>query len=269
MTQPTRAESGSGLARPHFVVTGCARSATTYTARLLSAAGCSCTHEAVFGPHTTGFAGWRAAQGDSSWLAVPFLSQLPRETIVIHQVREPRAAVDALVRFGIFASERTGVRRDAVALTRYVRSGGVRAVVDGFNPRRRRERGRRLNRDFVAFLLRHCPEAFLETNDVARAARHWIDWNTRVESEAAAAGLPYRRIRVEELDLDGLGALVDLLGGDADPATLDAALTSTSTTANRRPGGRVLPVTRDTLGDELAELLDATARSYGYTLTAS
>jgi hypothetical protein len=267
MTQPTRAGSEPGLARPRFVVTGCARSATTYTAQVLTAAGCACTHEAVFGPHTTGFSGWGSAQGDSSWLAVPFLGQLPAGTVIVHQIRQPRAAVDALVRFELFAAQRTGLRQDLSALARYVRGHGVRAVVDGLNPRRRRERGRRLRSDFVGFLRQHCPEAFAESTEVARAARYWVVWNTRIEHAAAAAGLPYRRLRVDELDAEHLGSIVEELGGDE--SSIRAALAHTSTTVNRQPGGRSLEISRATLGTELASLFDSTADHYGYTITAS
>ncbi len=265
MIDATRAESEPGLGRPHFVVTGCARSATTYTAQLLSDAGCTCTHEAVFGPHTTAFGGWGTAQGDSSWLAVPFLEELPRETVVIHQVREPSKAVDALVRFQMFSTARSGFRQDVVSFGRYLRGGGMASLRNSLNPRRRRERGVRRRSDFVDFLREHCPEAFLEPNDVARATRHWVAWNARIEQSANAAGLRYVRVRVEDLDAETLFSVVDLLGGNADRQVVDAALDTVTKEANRQPGGPSSGMTRHDLGDALASTFEAAADRYGYT----
>jgi hypothetical protein len=264
MISPSRAAAGSALARPHFVVVGCARSATTYTARLLSEAGCWCTHEELFGPHATGFPGWGGAQGDSSWLAAPFLDQLPAGTVVFHQVREPLEAVDALVRFEIFSNARGGIRQDAVALSRYLRGGGVRAVRAGLDPRRRRARGHRFRRDYVRFLRARCPEAFLEPNEIARAARHWIVWNDLIERTARSTGSSYHRIKVEALDHEVLTSMIAMLGGDASPANIEAALDSVEASANRQPGGRSVPITRDTLGDALASSFEAAAARYGY-----
>jgi hypothetical protein len=266
---PTHAESDPGLGRPHFVVTGCARSATTYTARLLSDAGCACTHEAVFGPHTKGFSGWGAEQGDSSWLAVPFLGELPRDTVVVHQVRDPRKAVDALVRFQMFSTGRSGIRQDGVALARYLRGGGRSAVLNAMHPRRRRARGLRRRSDFVGFLREHCPEAFLEPNEVARATRHWVAWNDRIEQTARAADLRYVRVQVEGLDAETLFSVVDLLGGNADRRIIRAALDTVTKEANRQPGGPSSPITRQDLGDVLASAFEAAADRYGYAINVS
>jgi len=254
------------IERPHFVVTGCARSGTTYTARLLSHVGCSCTHESVFGPHTRRFSGWGAAQGDSSWLAAPFLAEVGSDTVVVHQVREPLAAVDALVRFQLFSTARSGIRQDALAFSRYVRGHGARALLRSIDPRRRLARRVRRRSDFVAFMREHCPEAFLETNEAARAARHWIAWNDRIEVTARVAGLRYLRIRIESLDAATLCSIVDVLGGSPDPQSIEAALDTVPREVNRQPGGRSRAITRQDLGDALASAFEAAADRYGYVI---
>jgi hypothetical protein len=48
-------------------------------------------------------------RGESSWLAAPFLDQLPAGTLVLHQVREPIAVVRSFLRTRFFES-RTGYR---------------------------------------------------------------------------------------------------------------------------------------------------------------
>jgi hypothetical protein len=265
VTQQTNADPDTKIALPHFVVTGCARSATTYTAQLLSAAGAPCTHEAVFGPRTARFSGWGAASGDSSWLAVPFLEELPAETVVVHQLREPRRAIDALVRFQLFSTSGSGLGRSARALMRHLRGGGVRAFTRALDPRRRLARGVRLRGDFSSFLQQHCAEAFLEPNDVARATRHWIVWNDRIERASKAAGLPYVQMQIERLDAAALSSVLDTLGRSTDGSVVSAALASVGKEANRQPGGPSSPITRDVLGETLASELESAARRYGYT----
>jgi len=70
-----------------FVITGIGRSATKYTADLLTSAGVQTSWEKTFkvnkrDPHTEQVA-------DSSWLSAPFLSELPDGTVVLHQTRDP------------------------------------------------------------------------------------------------------------------------------------------------------------------------------------
>src|SRR5690242_2679693 len=85
-----------------FVVTGCARSGTTYMSALLSGLGLRIGHEVVFGPRTRSFDGWQGQHGDSSWLAAPFLGDLG-DAPVFHQVRHPLKVVRSLVGVRFFA----------------------------------------------------------------------------------------------------------------------------------------------------------------------
>ncbi|OFX31117.1 MAG: hypothetical protein A2Z07_03490 [Armatimonadetes bacterium RBG_16_67_12] len=103
-------------------------------ASLLSTLGCACGHESVFNPKNLtrdtyqtnplarilrlnrhpGFITpqemrvgetlvWPASLcGDSSWLAAPYLSSLPRGTAVLHQVRDPIPVIRSLVRIRFF-----------------------------------------------------------------------------------------------------------------------------------------------------------------------
>jgi hypothetical protein len=113
------------LEAPCFVVTGCARSGTTYLAELFTALGLPCGHEAVFAPATSHFAGFGSRRGDSSWLAVPFLDELPPNTVVIHVVREPSAVIRSLVATKFFTSgSRLGA--DLFMAVQVARSVGVR-----------------------------------------------------------------------------------------------------------------------------------------------
>lgn len=81
------------------VVTGCSRTGTQYTAELLSLAGLAACHELVYDHHLDPIVPdlkiidqeWRLKQKQFvvSWLAAPFLSYLPNDVVVWHQLRHP------------------------------------------------------------------------------------------------------------------------------------------------------------------------------------
>ena len=183
-----------------FVVTGCPRSGTGYTAQLFRALGISCGHEAVFG-RRQGLGrepiDWSKFVGDSSWLAVPCL---PLDgVIVLHQVRDPLEFVRSLV--------------------------GIRFLEDPDPPPPRREQFV----EFVEVVRRHAPEVFEPETQVERAALLWETWNRRAETHAT---ITYRLEDLDEELLVRLGRLLEL------PIHEDAArlaLATVSRRVNRRP----------------------------------
>jgi tetratricopeptide (TPR) repeat protein len=86
---PVRRRIGrpSGRGGKKLVFTGPGRSGTGYISRLLTEAGILCGHEIVFGPYTTSI-DWREFDADSSWLAVPWLSTLGADVLVVHLTRD-------------------------------------------------------------------------------------------------------------------------------------------------------------------------------------
>lgn len=94
------------MALPHFLVTGCARSGTGYIATVLTSLGVPCGHERVFCPsHLDGrdeLVWPDELPGESSWLAAPYLANLPDDLPVLHQVREPVAFLRSKVRTRFF-----------------------------------------------------------------------------------------------------------------------------------------------------------------------
>ena len=165
-----------------FVVTGCPRSGTHYLSEVIARVGLVCGHEEVFGPRDHAFRGFGAAHGDSSWLAVPFLGQLPGDAVVLHQVRHPLAVVRSLVGIGFLED--------------------VPRVREGFEDRRAALRwrlrlllaqplnlppstlGPRPMAAFRRFLRAQAPEVFAEPTPSERALRVWVAWNEAATGNA-------------------------------------------------------------------------------------
>lgn len=92
-----------------FVVTGCGRSGTAFASRVLSLLGFPCGHEKTFGVKAVRTGNIEFLRpgpdvwGDSSHMAVPFVSGFPRNALVLHQVRNPVKVVRSLVGIGFLS----------------------------------------------------------------------------------------------------------------------------------------------------------------------
>jgi hypothetical protein len=166
-----------------ILLTGCGRSGTSYTATLLTALDLRCGHEKVFRlPEIVrGEVDWPDdLPAESSWLAAPFLSSLPQDTLVLHQVRHPLAVIRSLRRVRLF---------------------------DGAGP----------FRDFVAA---HLGEPLASAPALEACLMYWDGWNALVEERAAQAGLSYRRYQLEELTPGFLSELLAELGQHRSPGEI-------------------------------------------------
>ena len=93
--------------KPKFAILSTGRAGSTYTAKLLSQIGLRCGHERFFTPN--GFYKSFRYDGDSSWLAVPYLEanrNLCGE--VFHQIRHPLDVISSLYGINFFNSDNTG-----------------------------------------------------------------------------------------------------------------------------------------------------------------
>lgn len=234
-----------------FVVTGCARSGTLFMAEALSRLGHPCGHEVLFNPGTTRAPAFGEADGDVSWLAAPFLGQLPSDTVVLHQVRDPLATVRSLVGMRVFQTTPHALM-DLRYRLQHLHIRFARPIV---NPR------------FVRFAAEHCPEAFLHPDEASRAAYYWVHWNRRIADSAGAAHLTYRRYRVEDLDDELLADLDHLLGGHASIDEVAALRAELGTSTHR--ARQVDALTLTDIGDAAVRRdLTRLAAEFGYDLSA-
>jgi hypothetical protein len=216
-----------------YVVVSTPRSATSYTAQLLSAAGLRCSHERYFSPKRRLFTD--ASEnlfGEASWLAAPFLTALPEDTLILHQVRDPVRTVNSLIHTRICDPARLGCVTS------------LKPVPTHANP-------------FALFLWCHTPFPSIALSDTQLAIFFWCHWHRLIEQ--MSKGRPYLRYRVEDMSSRLLHDLSMKIAGSAKVSLIDEAMASVSRDSNHRG---IVPqvVTYNSLGDDARQL----AVRYGY-----
>lgn len=196
-----------------FVVTGLSRSGTKYAAKLWTQLGYRCGHESVFNIFDV-TAGHRSiarlprsadVDGDSSFLAAPWLDRLPRGTVVFHQLRSPLEVVRSHLGIRFFAEP------------------PVPSIYLADN-----------HADFVEYVVESCPALAAERGEAERCMRYWAAWNALISESVARAGLPYLRYRVEDLDADLVRRMIAALGDDPGSRDVEGALAAVPRNANSR-----------------------------------
>jgi hypothetical protein len=168
---------------------------------------------------------WRPGRGEASWLAAPFVPHFMGD--VIHVVRHPLAVIGSLAGSGFFTRHADGANDLATWSARMA----------GLDP------------------LRACDGDGWAV-DIARAASHVLRWNQMIERHARL------RVRVEDLDVAAVIALLDVVGVSREPERIAQILSATPRSINttgtaREVGWSDLPV------DVAAELRQMAER-YGY-----
>lgn len=81
-----------------FLVTGCGKSGTVWASHLLRQLGYPCKHESQFSLDSHG----PLVKPEVSWLAMPYVNDIPNDVPVIHIVRNPYHVVQSAVRMKLF-----------------------------------------------------------------------------------------------------------------------------------------------------------------------
>ena len=136
----------AALPRRTFVVCGAAHSGAEYTSRVLTALGHPCGHEAVFGP-TTRVPAFADLQGDATWLALPYLDDLPSDAVIFHQIRDPLTVVGALAGTHLLTAP---------------------------SP-------------YLDVVAEHAPEVLEHPDEISRCMAYWVVWNRRLARHADGA----------------------------------------------------------------------------------
>jgi hypothetical protein len=234
-------------------VTGSGRSGTGYIAQILGAAGLRCGHEALFGPRTRSVPDFERWDGDASWLAAPFVTDLPSGTVVLHQLRDPPEVVASWYGLRFLAPN------GPYSLRRL--SGPARLVWHELKTRVQRARGENIfvARDYELFVARHEPEVLEGDTTLDRCMRYWVAWNERVERAADVRHLRYHRYRIEDL-ADEWPVILELLHLPRD-RPLPAASADANTRARHDAAGL-----RELSECPVFDRFRALAHHYGYEI---
>jgi hypothetical protein len=242
-----------------FVVTGCARSGTTYIAAVLSGLGLRCGHEVVFGPRSRSFAGFGDQHGDCSWLAAPFLSETAG-AIVFHQVRHPVKVVRSLLGVRFFAERGPVFLRGDDLYTRLKwRVREQLAAAGHVEPSAKLHRPHLVYR---AFLHEYAPEVWEPDTESERALGYWLTWTWMIRSLKDAPRNPAHH--VEQLDAARIAAMLQTVGLDVSEGHVALAMEKVPTDLNSR---RVAPLEWSDLPDtKLRREAEELAEELGYAV---
>lgn len=224
-----------------FVITGCGRSGTTFSAELLTRLGCPCVHEQYFGVKkppriVEQLAGlglltmrWKMPPyGEAAWQAAALLPLLPRDLVVFHQVRHP---LD------------------------YIRSRHKKGWIHGRTRHRRLRHLPRLGqKDFGRLPL---------AEQVDLVARFWVDWNELLEARVGER--TYFRYRVEDMDVELVRRMLDMIEFPCERSLIEQTLRILPTNVNTR-GEKREDITLDLIAPATRERVLALAQRYGYAL---
>ena len=163
-----------------YVIVSTPRSATGYLSKVFNNLGLNCTHEGKFNPwkaHTLDVE--KSTFGDSSWMAVPYLFMLPRNTTIIHQIRNPLATLNSNLKPSLVP----------------------RSMFTNWE--------RRPEEPYAQFVWDHTTEWTWANDEKARIMQFWCGWHKWIEwAVAKRSDLRYIRFKIEELDGDKLHAIV-------------------------------------------------------------
>jgi hypothetical protein len=180
-----------------YVVVSTPRSATQYTARLLTALGLACGHEAYFTPKSQSFFdGGRSLFGDSSWLAAPFLMSLPKETVIFHQLRDPVNTINSLI---------------------YTKHLSVAELKDS---------------PYVSFLHSHAGLSNPSLSEEELACEFWYTWHRLIEK--GCEGRRHLQYKIEDMSSELLRELVSFIPAQVAPNNIIHALARVPEDCNTR-----------------------------------
>jgi hypothetical protein len=126
--------------------------------------------------------------GEASWYAAAYLDDLPKDVVVIHQVRQPLAVASSWYRIRLFA-------RTPLITVCYGQVTSRELVHVASTPRATSRRWQYIRQQRQ--LVRRSTSAFDVPGEAERCLRYWGDWNRLTEE--ASRGRPYMRFRLENL----------------------------------------------------------------------
>ena len=219
-----------------YVVVSTPRSGTGYAAEMLNSLGLNCGHEQAFRPGVCHYKKPEEVWGESSWLAAPFLAEMPSTTLVLHQIRNPVKTLDSMM--------------------------ARRQLRGRWKPEHNLPRG-----EYTNFLKTHVSD-WESCDHKERLIRFWVEWHTRIEDGIRDSDLQYLRYRVEDVNESLLHSIAKKVGVEVSSEQVESAL-ATGTAVNHRlgPANKVTPWSEEYLNShnsKMIEKLRSMSEGYGY-----
>lgn len=173
-----------------YLVFGAGRSGTGFMANLISTSKI-CGHEAIFNEY--GISCNNASSNcehESSFYAVPFISQMDKSVKILHIVRDPELVINSFYKMGVFSD---------ICLQFLTRGKYLKFFFRVFiKPKKviRRLKSFYRNKYFMTLFVKY----YARLTEVKRIERYWFTWNTMIESQVRNNGNPYLRINLNEVE---------------------------------------------------------------------
>lgn len=224
-----------------YVVVATPRSGTGFISEVLKNLGLSCGHERFYGPQRAKpgmhvrnpfkkeyWYGKRNTLGDSSWLAVPFLSELPKGSTIIHQVRDPLKSLNSMIHTQCLDWDQD------------------------IDPDQKM---------YAEFIFNHMKDHKWPKDPLGRAQLFWVKWHKMILKETKRSN--YLFSRVEDIDRQFVRSVIASIGKkDVTDTDIDRAITSVDVKFNRKRGKPMNYVESCELSSEFIEL----AKHFGYQI---
>lgn len=213
-----------------YVVASLPRSGTKYISTVLSKIGLNCGHERSFGPKRCKLhLDTEDVFGDASWMVVPWIDELPRGTVVLHQLRDPIKVLNSNLPPGgdsYFRSwdEHAGLASDPL----YKKPIPWKRFIWENTQNWTWPNGEA-----------NAPES---DEEIARLIHWWINWNLWIEhATLRRSDLTYIWYRLEDLNAGMLKNIAALFHKEVQEAFCQEVIESTSPTLNRhrKPNDRI------------------------------
>ncbi len=241
-------DDAGGRPCSHLVIAGCGRSGTGHLSAVLNQLGYPCGHERGIRPH--GFVGFGDQMAEASWFAPPYVEDLPDDTLIIHQVREPWKVISSFYRIGFFGDRPW----------RTVLVNPKRTASDLRYPSRLRRRLTELRAQ--RYVVATHTSIFEEPDELLRCYRYWNDWNQLPEEQLARAGRSHLFCRLESLDATFLHGVLERLNRPAPALEVVEATLRPLPHSNRMPEYRDRPIRWHPI--DVVDGLGERAARYGY-----
>jgi hypothetical protein len=212
----------------------------------------------VFGPRTRRFDGFGGQHGDSSWLAAPFLAQLPTDALILHRVRHPLKVVRSLLGVRFFTDRGRAFLTGDDFYTKV--KWQVRQHLTRLGHVEPSDKGPRPHLAYRAYLRQYAPQVWAEPTPSDRALRYWCDWNQMILAHAGREG--YRRHHVETLDDAAIAGMLAEIGVHVSPSHVGLVTERVPSDLNSR---RLTDIGWDSLPDSPAKRdAETMAEQFGY-----